>query len=628
MAPEIVFEMDRDLAPVGNGFYPVERGGDRTFAWSSGRASITLPGLDRRETWSCSMRFRGARPDPAMPQPNLDVAVDGATAAIRRATNEFQDLDVTVPARPSSSGLILTLTSSTTFVPGESDRRELGVQFDRVACGPVDAWVVPPRGPLGSAALAGALLGGAFALTGITAASAVGASVLAAIAQAWVLTTGVAAYGPFPVTMLWLAFWITLPTVAVQKVMERRNGEPFRNTARFVMAFSAGVLYLKLLVLLHPSKELVDALFHAHRFADVLAGRWYFTQLSTSATPFPYAIGLYLFAAPWSVLTHDYVTLLRIVVCASEALAGALLYVMIVRTWGDRFTGAVAVGLFSLVPLSYVIAGHANMTNAFGQSVFVVTMVAVALWALGTGRPGQLIGLSFLAALGFIGHVSTFALLLPTLVLVALCYWALGGPALRVPAGRIVLATGLAVVLAVVVYYGHFGDVYRAQLERMTATDAALAGPTEADADSAARSGEEPVLGRDTIPMSGRVSSALWQTVANVGWPILILAMVGAWRLWVEGARDRLGLTVVAWGTTCVAFLVLVTLMAADRRYQQDAWEFIGRVEHAAYPAAVIVAARGAVWAWRAGLVTRIAASTLLLGAVVIGVRAWSAWLD
>ena len=49
--------------------------------------------------------------------------------------------------------------------------------------------------------------------------------------------------------------------------------QPLRNTARFAAAFSACALLLKLLVLLHPDMPVGDAMFHAHRFQEVLAGQ-------------------------------------------------------------------------------------------------------------------------------------------------------------------------------------------------------------------------------------------------------------------------------------------------------------------------------------------------------------------
>jgi hypothetical protein len=629
--PDFELELDSDLPAHASGFYAAERSGRGTFAWTAGRASVTLAGLDRRSAWSCAVRFRGARPDPAMEQPDVQLMLDGVTVAVRRATNDFQDVEVTAPPRPLRPGLELALVSSSTFVPGGPDNRTLGVQVDRIGCRPAGAWTaLPPRPALWRAALAGAAWGAALGLTGMTAGSALGAAGLVAAGQAYPLAAGAAPYGAYPATLVGLAVWIALLMVATGKVVEAALRRRLRNTARFVLAFSAGALYLKLLLLFHPAKALVDALFHAHRLEWVLDGRLYFTQLSTSATPFPYAIGLYLFSAPWSFLTSDHVALLRIVVCGAEAVTGALLYLMIVRVWGDRLAGAVAVALFNLVPAWYIVVGHANLTHAFGQSVALATMAAVAIWTLDRGQRAQWVGVVLLATLGLISHITTFLLLLATLVATAAFYRWIGGPALRAPARRVLLATVTALVLAVVLYWGHFGAVYQGQWQRLRVGGAVamstqppdLTGEGGTTVPAAAQA-----LGRSAIPLSGRITGALAQTTTNVGWPILALAVVGAWRLRSGGVRDRLVCVLLAWGTVCLSFVALSVILPGGVKYQQDAWEFIGRVEHATYPAAVILAAYGAIWAWRAGTAWRAASITLMLGAVVTGTRAWAAWL-
>ena len=84
--------------------------------------------------------------------------------------------------------------------------------------------------------------------------------------------------------------------VAGTWVAERVQGPTFRNTARFVAAFAAAALYLKLLVLLHPPMPVGDAVFQAHRFEWVLSGRYYFTSIAPGGYEFPYAIGLYVVA--------------------------------------------------------------------------------------------------------------------------------------------------------------------------------------------------------------------------------------------------------------------------------------------------------------------------------------------
>lgn len=613
--PAITFEMDRALPAFATGFYPIERNGQETFVWSAERAEITLAGLDRRVPWTCSVRFRGARA-PQDSQPELVLALDGVRAGAWGGTNEFQDAQVTAPATPVKPGLVLTLISTTTFLPGGADSRRLGVQVDRIACHPASGIVLPPRSALGAAALPVGILGAAFGLVGMTAGSAIGAAVVMASGQAFALVSGSALYGPYPWLVIRLAFWMAMAMVACLTLMQSIRRVSLRNTARFAVAFSAGALYLQLLALLHPSKLLVDALFHAHRLEDVLAGRFYFTQLSTSATPFPYAIGLYLFAAPWACLTANHVALLRVIVSAAEVVAGALLYVMVVRAWGQRLVGAVAVALFSLVPLSYVIIGNANMTNAFGQAVSIVTIAVVTVLAERLRRVGPLVGVVLLATLGLMCHVSTVVLLTSTLLAVAVLFRWFGGQPLCAAARSVLLVAVAACVLSTAIYWGHFGDVYGAQLARMRA-------PVSARPAAGA-----PSLGRTALPLQQRIEQAVVQTVDNVGWPVLLLAIVGGWRLKVEGARDRLGLVICAWGAVCLAFVAFSVLSAGDRTYQQDASEFIGRVEHATMPAAILLAARGAVWGWRGGVALRVASGALLLAAVWSGSRAWIAWLQ
>ncbi len=628
--PDVTFEMDRALPGYATGFHPPERTGRDTFVWTSERAEIVLAGLDWRVPWTCSVRFSGGRA-PDLPQPDLVLAIDGAEAGTWRAVNEFRIAEVAVPTTPATPGLTLSMTSTETFVPGGADSRRLGVRVDRIACRPSSGVIVPPRRALAAVAVSAALIGAGFALTGVTAASAIGAAVLMAAGQAYILTRWGAQYSPYLNAAIGLALWIGLAMAGVVALLELLGKRPLRNTAKFVITCSAGTLYLQLLALLHPSKPVVDALFHAHRFDEVLAGHLYFTQLSTSATPFPYAIGLYLFAAPWALLTGNHVALLRVVVSAAEIVAGALLYPMVVRSWGNRLVGAVAVALFSLAPLTYGLVGSANLTNVFGQAVSIAAVAAVVLSAERLRATVPFVGVVALIAFGLVCHVSTVVLLTGTLVSLAALFYRFGPEPLRGSSGRILLATAVAAVVATAAYWGHFGDVYTAQWERMRAPAAAGAladghvgpgGSAEARPPRA-----EPARPRTTLPLSTRTIQAFDQTVANLGWPIFLLSVVGLWRFVVEGGRDRLGLAVGAWGLVCIAFVAFSVVSPGSRTYQQDALEFIGRVEHATMPAAVLLAARGAIWAWNAGTPLRLASGALLFGAVVAGIGAWAAWL-
>jgi hypothetical protein len=608
--------MDRDLPRrIASGFYPVERSGDLTFAWTSRRADIKLAGLNRRAAWTCMIRLRGARSDPST-QPAVDVAVDGIAVTSVTATNDFQDVETAVPPRDTGDGVVVSLISSRTIVPGPSDSRELGVQVDRAVCAPAAGRLnVPPWQTVRDAAMAGAIFGAAFALTGVALGIAATATALVAAIQSLPLSAGPAPYIGFSADMLAPAFWIALVMVALLQLLERWRASGLHDTARMAVMFSGAALYVKLLGLLHPSKLPVDAVFHAHRFEWVLSGKYFFTQPMPGGVSFPYAIGLYVFAAPWSAIIHDHVLLLRVVVCAAEVGAGALLYPLIVRTWRDRLAAVLAVVLFNLVPLVYGLVGNANLTNAFGEAVSLTTIATASM--MPATYPAAA-GLFALVALGFLSHVSTFALLAVTLMVLGVLYRWRGGPGLHRHAWIIFCVTIVAAVFAFVVYYGHFVDVYQTALR--VRAEAAVAQPQAQNSGPSA-----PAAARPVPSLISRVTDALSFAVSAIGWPIWIFALVGIWRLGLEAARDRAALAILAWGAACIAFLG-VAVMRVDAPFQRYAAEFFGRVLLATCPAVVLLAARGASWGWRGNTPLRIAAAILLCCCIVFAAQSWISW--
>jgi hypothetical protein len=621
--PRLTFEMDRDLPRTASGFYPIERFNRETFVWTTARGEIALPGFDRSRPWRCAVRARGARPG-GIPLPAVTLEIDRVALIKRAVPNDYEEIAVTVPSKPSQ-GLRLGISAAPTFVP-TGDPRELGVQIDRIACQPEGGGLVlPPRGAILASAIAAAVLGAAFALAGLSTPLLVALTVFAAVAQSLPLSSGLFPYLDSTGPVVSLAIWIGLLSVGVVKAIERSGG--LHALARCVIAFSAAALYLKLIGLLHPSKLVADALFHAHRLEWVLAGRYFFTQQMPDGVQFPYAIALYVFAAPWTLLTRDYMSLLRIVVCTAEAIAGALLYLMVVRSWGDRVMGAAAVVFFHLVPLPYIVLGNANLTNAFGAAVSLATMAVATIWPPGPGQIARAAALTAFATVGLLSHVSIFGLLSATLIATAVFYRALGGRALRHPARMVFLATAIAAVVSVAGYYAHFGDAYRS-LERTrdgTLSRAAPAPPGQA-ADPAARapSASGQPLAR---PWHRRTLIALDQGRFDLGWPLAILAIVGVWRVWQDRLRGPLTWAICGWGVAYLAFLGVSVMAPVDVGYERYAAEFMGRVDLSTYPADVLLAACGAVWLWRAGFAARLASAALVIGAVMFAARYWTGWL-
>ncbi len=606
--------MDRSLPRrFASGLYDSERAGDTTFAWTSQRADIKLAGLNRHITWNCSVRFRGGRSDPDA-QPSVDLAADGKVATTIKATNDFQDATVVLPPR-SSSGAVVTVTSSSTLVPGPSDPRQLGVQINRIACAPQRGIALPPVATIRDAAVVGAMFGVAFALIGLTLQAALVAAAIVAMLQASPLAAGPAPYLPFSATMIWFAIWICLAMVAVVAVLDRMRPVGLEHAARVALAVSAAALYLKLLGLLQPSKLLIDAVFHAHRLEWVLAGNYYFTQPMPGGVTFPYAIGLYVFAAPWSMFTHDYVTLLRVIVCSAQAITGALLYPVIVQAWGDRIAAVTAVVLVNVVPLQYGLVGNANLTNTFGEAVALAAVLSASLLPRAGGI--SLVVFFLLTALAFLSHVSTFAILGVTLLALAVFYRVLGESLLRRTAGFIAGLTIIAAILAIVLYWGHFGEVYKNALRvraHAAASHAQVQAPPATNIPAA-----------QNLGLVARIANAMTFAVGMIGWPILLCALVGVWRSAVDSGRDRASLAVLAWVFACLAFLG-VAVMRVDAPFQRYSAEFFGRVLLATFPAAVVLAARGASWAWNYAAATRVTAFLLVLAAAILGIQSWTQW--
>lgn len=597
------------------GFYPGEFNDHGAFAWTAGTATLTFTGLDRRSEWRCTVRVRGGRGAP-LPQASVSLAIDGVIRSVVTTTNEYQDVEIVAPVR-RADGLTLSIHSVPTFVPGPADRRELGVQVASAGCRPEPgAWVFPPRRALMTAAATGGAFGAAFALIGLG----LGAAV-AGVAALGALQTGPLASGLAPYSADYLSQLVSLATWSagagtLAALLLARRRRPLSSAARFVIAFAAAALFLQLLALLHPSKAPVDAVFHAHRLEWVLGGRYFFTQPLPSGVQFPYAIGLYVFAAPWSLLTEDRVTLLRVIVCTAHALAGLLVYWAIVRTTADRLAGAAGVVLFFFVPLPFIVIGNANLTYAFAQSIAFLTLAAVAAWPLST--VAQRTAVFLLATLALLSHVGLAPLLAGMLVLAAVLFRWLGGPPLRTAAAWVLVATVAAAIGSVALYYRHFPDAFRS-LAQVRAADAS--GPRAAEQPPGPDAGAD----RAVPSLPARIGRAVALTTSSLGWPVLVLAALGAWRL-RTGLRDRLGLVLLAMVATGVAFVGFRVLMPVDERFQRYADEFVGRVNYAVIFAAASLAGFGFAAAWRSGTLGRIAALALGAFAVAGGAALWSHW--
>lgn len=113
--------IDFDVTPprgIVDGVYPVEIDSNtgRTFAWTGETLTIDLADVDRHVEWDLDVRVRGARAGGA-PNPELLFYVDGSLGLTHASSVDYEDVKVTIPARPDRQGLAISMRASSTFVP-------------------------------------------------------------------------------------------------------------------------------------------------------------------------------------------------------------------------------------------------------------------------------------------------------------------------------------------------------------------------------------------------------------------------------------------------------------------------------------------------------------------------------
>jgi hypothetical protein len=583
--PRFTLEMTQNRPGLLRGFYPGERDGALTFAWTAGRAEMPLAGLDRNVPWRARIRVRGGRRDPST-LPTLTVLADNVPVATRQTSNTFEELEATIPARTGHvRGVTLALAVSNTFIPGPSDGRALGVQVDRISVEPATVGAFPPRRTVAAAALGSAVFGAVFGLLAATATTAVGAATLVAVAQATVLRIGLGPFAPWLALVEALAASIGIGLLVVALVVERRRHERLRHTARFALMFTGAALYLHLLVLLHPDKLLAGAISHAARLSLLTAG----------AISYPSAF--YVAALPFAHLAADRASLLWIVAAVAEAISFLFLYWMIVRGTGDRILAAIAVAVVQLLPIGFQFMAEARLTAVFGQAVTLVAM-SLATAALLDGRRWQFWATGVAALVAFLSDAGTFITLASTLAASTLLLIALGSRNGR----RAGIALGITLVAAAVLA----AAIPSERFAPVAGVDVRLevkVGP--------APSPELPHPGAEA-PLS-RAADALGLPISCFGWPFLLLAVMGIVVNLRTRQFDDWWLLVWGWLLATVALIAVNVFRGGD----------VARDYYAAMPSVAVFAATGVVTLWNAGGQRRaLAVATSALGAA-IGVIGW-----
>jgi hypothetical protein len=545
---------------TAGGFYSpeIDLAARRRFSWTGKTARIDIAHLDRSQAYEFSVRVTAARPR-SVEQPLLTLSVDGTPRVTERISNRPRDISCVLPP-DTRDGASILLEVSNTFVAGPMDKRVLGAVIDDVRLTPMEGHFRPSHRVLALMGLAITACVAGVLWCGFPIWAALVSTTMIIGTLSWLTLQDGAFIGVFVERIARLGVGAAVIGAVVGVVGSRwsKGNDVIPNWAAAIGVL-LGVSVIKLAFLAHPLAMVGDSTFQVHRAEFVHAGRYFFT----SVTPrpffeFPYAVGLYVVAMPlWRFFPtqSDQALLLRGVTVAADALAGFALYAAVRRQWLDARAAFLTALLWPMARAPMQALCNANLTNAFGQSVFAAAMGATAWAAAGASASSAASGVALLLlTVAFLSHFSTLSVGIPIVGAAAVLLVVVGGTPVARRVGLRTIATGLlATVIAIVVYYGNpeFRPIYRKTVERVVS----------GEGEAATRSIVAPVSTKLRRWLVGHSND-----YGLPGVPMLLCASAGMALLVRQRRREAMTIVLTAWAAMWLAFSLVGIVSPVEMR--------------------------------------------------------------
>jgi len=576
-------------------------GAERPYNWTGGSVRLQIPNLDRSQAHHLVLALETPRPADAGPA-QISWAIDGVPAGTHVVASPADVLTIRLPSSDRTRAVV-TMEVSPTFDPGPTDDRLLGVVVRDVMIEPEqDRWA-PTWAVVLRVAAAVTLTVAGVLLCGLPTRLVWVAVTVTPLAFVWLTTQDAAFLGDFPASLLNIGISTALVGAIMLVLRLAVSATPAVPYWAMAVGCVLAVSVIKLAFFSHPLATIGDGIFQVHRSTMVQNGSYFFTSITPRPFfEFPYAIGLFVSAMPfWSSFSQDvdHVWLLRTLSLVADALVGVVLFFVASRFWGQPYAALLIAALwpFARAPLEALC--NANLPNVFGQGLFGVA-VAGLLWAVGGARtsvPVLLVSTAVLAA-AFLSHFSTFSVGVPIVgaTALALVMPSAGGGWRR--AAWVCMAGVLAVLLAYGVYYRHFGEVYRATIDRVWSEEVV----------------EEPGSAIAASPANKfrRWISGTSDDYGLPGAPLAIAAVAGLVLLVRERRQDVFTRALVGWLVVWVGFTTLGILTAVQMR-----------VNLAAAPVFTCLGAWAVAALWERGRGAQLLAAAATLTIVWSGVSLW-----
>lgn len=473
----------------------------RTYRWTREESAVLLPGLGRGD-WQVDLNVVTVHPDG---EPlNAQVFANGTLLATLPESNELRRMRLLVPATLMGNGDLELTIRSNTF----ADPRPLGVFIADVVVNPagqdglgaIAGRALPPWGTLLSAlvivlavyASVNLMLGGLQPnRTALPSRDRATASWLALLAGVLLLALGgwaIALYR-FPTSFMLprlagLAIWSVVLLLLLRPLLSwifRAAGVPFASGGRWslrealLLVFFLGY-WLKAGGMLYPYFVGIDVSWHMARVQWIIDGRLpllYGTNspLNESTMPeaewganrpvIPYSPYFHMFATLYALLPFPLSFTANMVSVLLDC-SRILLIALLARKAGLSERAAFLAGsLYGLLPVTFLLHSWGNVPTTFGLWVtLVATIFLLVAWKrLHERRP--MIILSLLLLTSFLFYTVTGVFMGFFLVIFTLLVWLMArrGPegAALVPGLRpLWQATGVAIGVALLIYYGQY----------------------------------------------------------------------------------------------------------------------------------------------------------------------------
>lgn len=452
--------------------------GARTYRWTSGEAEIAFPALGRG-AWRVELNAVVAHPDGEPVEAQL-FANGTPLAQLPEYAGEFRRLSFMVPAELVGDGSLTLTIRSRVY----NDPRPLGVAIERITVAPIDdggplgAAVPPWRALLASLAVALSMYA-ALRLVRVPPWVALGAGVGVLLLGGWALARYRFPMGFFMEPLALLMLFSVLLTAALQRLSEwlfRRLEIPLAPWLRdaLVLAFIAG-FWVKGGGLLYPYMRAIDIGWHMDRVRWILDGNLAAMYLpgafSESVMPIdewgpnrpviPYSPFFHLFSTLFVVFPWPLETSANLFSALLDCSRVFLIAMLALKSGLSNRVALLAALLYAVTPVTFLLHSWGNVPTTSGMWWTLVTTTAIVTLYPRLNRRGPIALLTALTLVTMLFYtvMAVFHVLFVALFLFIERVYPPGpGENARVPgaARGVALATGLAIALSVLIYYGQY----------------------------------------------------------------------------------------------------------------------------------------------------------------------------